>query len=181
MGKGRKAEPTAIAKLKGTFQPCRHEGRELKIPVLLKLKTAPKWFSKQAKKIYKISAQVLIQYGLLTEINFQLFLAYVNEISTYLELSEVIKEQGYYVEVYEVVYDVKKGVDDNGNKFENKTFREKVLSGIKKNPNIAISKEALGAAIKLANEFGLTPASMSKIKIGGEDEDDGFDSFLNID
>lgn len=179
MGKGRKAEPTQIAKLKGTYQASRHKDRGTSLPVLLKLKPAPKWFSTQAKKIYKVSAGVLFQYGLLTETNYQLFLAYINEISTYLELSEAVRKQGYYVEVYESIYDEQKGTDEKGNKFHNKQFREKILAGIKKNPNIAIAKDALAAAVKLASEFGLTPASMSKIQFGNSDDGDDFDEFLN--
>lgn len=180
MGKGRKTESVDLAKLKGTYQTSRHKDRGSTLPVIVKLKPAPKWFSTQAKKLYKSSAAVLIQYGLLTDVNYHLFLAYVNEISIYLELSEAVKLQGYYIEVYESIYNEEKGTDENGNKFHNKEFKEKVLAGIKKNPNISIAKESLTAAIKLASEFGLTPASMSKIKFGDTEEDDGFDNFLNV-
>jgi len=141
MSKGRKKIPDQVKKLRGTDQPSRMSGSDsiAPFPVLPK---PPVMLNKHGVKVFKTLGQYLLNIGLLNEMNLMMFSSLCREYGIYWEAEENMKtlESRY------------------------KTFTDKL--GNKKTEITAIhmiSKEALKLSMKIAVEFGLTPASISKI------------------
>lgn len=177
--RGRKKESKAMAKLKGTYQPSRHQENDIEIEKLLALPKPPTMFRATAKNIYKISGEILLHYELLNQANLSLFVAYCQEMAVYLDNHKAIKKEGILLEETKDVYDVSEGYDENGKRFKTKTYRETVTVKYYKNPRIGIAKDAIQNATRIAGEFGMTPASLSRIKLPTKEQTDEFDDFLN--
>ena len=157
MTKGRKQLPDKIKKLKGTDQPIRMSKNKGGYDSLAELPTLrPNPLNKQGKSIYRSTGNMLINQGLLNEVNFSLFVSYCIELGTYYELIEDVKEEGYTVE-------------------------EVTKSGSRTlpNPKRKMANDALDRARQLSSEFGLTPASESKISSPGRADEDPLSQLLN--
>jgi P27 family predicted phage terminase small subunit len=143
MAKGRKALPDNAKKMKGTDQPCRVSGQadDQYLPTVTKLPVA-RDLGKHGRKLYKHVGTMLMNLGILNEINFTHFYQYVRETELYLLTMENMPT------VEEMIHDI---TDKQGN----------VTTKVKAMRKIA--QDALSNSRSLGAEFGLTPQSHSKI------------------
>lgn len=152
---GRKKIPDEVKVVKGTFQKCRRSALVKSVQVV-KIPAPPKDWSKDAKKVYKIAAQQLRLYRLLTPENLTQLSAYAAEMGKYIELEREVRSEGYLVEM-----SLPFGVINVAN------------------PKLKIAAAALKNATRLATEFGLTPASLMRMGSVTKNDDDEYEHFLN--
>ena len=117
----------------------------------------PKYIKGDALKIWKDTAPTLereLEIGLVTSLDVGAFTLYCKTMARWIEAESILDEKGL-------------------------TF--KTPSGyLQQRPEVSISKQAQTAALKLATQIGLTPASRKKLKIaiGGTEDDDGSGEFI---
>ncbi len=138
MAKGRKPTPTALKKLRGTDQPCRINPREIKVDALAKLPSAPRWFSRTQRKIYKSKGDQLRTLNVLTPLDLELFISFCREYGNYIDTS--IKLEDVPVDSFLPPSD------------------ESIFNRISK-----INKESWERAKSLAAEFGFSPSARAKL------------------
>lgn len=141
MAKGRKRLPTEIKKAQGTLQPCRTNIKEPQYPSVIGLPDPPDFLGERGKSIYYETGNILIQSGVLKQVNLVGLIAYAKESEVYFEAREKINSSGM----------VRSVTLTNGNKVW------------QINPYQKIANDALANIVRLACEFGITPASRSKI------------------
>jgi P27 family predicted phage terminase small subunit len=107
-----------------------------------KLPKAPEMLNKHGKKVYSTLGLYLLNVGILNEMNIGMFSALCREYGIYWEAEEGMKE---LKDRYETITD--------------KAGNDKTVLTAKH----LLSKESLRLAMKISVEFGLTPASVSKI------------------
>ena len=144
---GRKPKPTALKVLEGNPGKRKINSRE---PVPTKdMPACPAWLLPEAKKEWRRLARSLNQMGVLSAIDRTAFAAYCQSFARWKEAQEHVNLEG---SVYET---------DGGMK--------------RPNPWIAISNTEQRLMLQAASEFGLTPASRSRIVAdseGKESEDE---------
>ena len=142
MTAGRKSLPDNVKILRGTNQKVRMKNNDSVFVPVNKLPPAPDFLNNEGKKIYSKIGKYLLDLKILNAANLLTFSALCREFGIYWEAELSMKN----------LYDRWVSITDSqGNKRTVATAQHK------------ISKEALANAVKLASEFGLTPASMSKI------------------
>lgn len=151
---GRKRKPDALKVVTGTLQKCRttQVGRKNQVT---KLPPPPRDWGKSAKKIYKVAAEQMRLYGLLTPENLPQLTAYAAEMGKYFDLETEIRLEGYTV-----VMNLPMGAIRVAN------------------TKIKIASTALKNATRLAQEFGLTPASLGRVGGSRSNEGDDYERFL---
>lgn len=162
MSRGRKKQPDQLKRLKGTDQPCRMTGDMLPgegsaIKEVYKLPPAPKILNKWGKRVYRKLGASFAQVGVVNDYTINSFIILCNEMGTYLEIEEELKELD---KRYDIVF------DKNGNS-------RTVPSALHK-----MSRDLFASSVKMLTEFGLTPASISRLTVKDND-DDGFDDFID--
>jgi P27 family predicted phage terminase small subunit len=133
--KGRKAIPGELKVLQGTAKKCRQR-ETMAVDKLSKIPAPPAWFSKLARKIYKDVAGELSNNGVLQKIGLPILVAYVHQIALHLETEERLMTEGRVLES---------------------------KKGPMLNPLHKVSMDSLDAARRIAGEYGITPASQSRI------------------
>lgn len=158
MGKGRKPISNALKKLKGTDQPCRMR-EEMVFDKITEIPNPPSYLCMEAKKVFRVTAQQLADKGILDVVNINTVLLYASEMGKYIETEKNLKRQGRTTEVRN---------------------KDGILMKVIRNPLDRMASEYLANATRLASELGITPASASRVKISGkDDEGDEFDKFMN--
>ena len=139
MSKGRKQTPNIVKTLRGTDQPCR---MTLSEPELEKVIVLPKSGLKgTAKRVFELVATELIHKGILESVGLDLLVAYAREMALYHDtMRELEKTDTFTIEQM--------------TKFGPMTVI---------NPRRKLADAALSNAKSLAAEFGLTPASRSRV------------------
>jgi P27 family predicted phage terminase small subunit len=137
MAKGRKRLPTAMKAAKGTLQPCRTNDDEPNYIALSELPDPPEYLSQTGRDVYYGTAGDLQEYGILNRINFTIFVMYCTQVAIYYDAIENIHKTGVIIQ------------DAGG--------------GPRINPYVKIANDSLAALMRVACEFGLTPASASKV------------------
>ena len=159
MAKGRKKTPDALKTLRGTAQPCRMTAAG---PGLEKVVVAPRSGLKgTTKKIFEMVAVELIHKNILEAVGLDLVVAYAREMALYHDLMrEMERDNSLTVEVF----------TKNG-----------PVTSI--NPKRKLAEAALSNARSLAAEFGLTPASRSRIAqlLSPDTPKDDFAEFEELD
>ncbi len=117
----------------------------------------PSWLTGEGKKMWVYLAPQLEKLGLLTKIYGQAFAAGCQEWGTYVYCQKYLKKHGLTYE-----YTNTKG---SVNEIER--------------PEVKIGQKAYAQFMSFCREFGLTPASMSKISIMTEDTNDVMESLLS--
>lgn len=138
MSKGRKPTPTALKKLRGTDQPCRTNDKEIQLSSVSKLPYAPKWFSETQKNIYHSKGKQLIQLGLLTQLDFEIFISFCAEYGNYIDTSIQMRKIPLTAKLNEASNDVFKRIEK-------------------------INKQSWERSKAIASEFGFTPSSRAKM------------------
>lgn len=133
--RGRKPTPTAIKELEGNPGKRTLNTREPK-PVK-KAPACPKWLEPEAKKEWRRLAHQMEQLGILTEIDRDSFAEYCQAYARWKEAEEFITQHGTIV---------------------------RTPSGYwQQVPQVSISQTYMKIMNRIAEQFGLTPASRSRI------------------
>lgn len=140
--------------MKGTLQKCRVNNEEANVSTIVKLPSAPAYFSKLARKIYKTKGAELMAQKLLSILDIDMFISYCHEYATYLETAE---------EIAKVPHDSQLG--PNSEAVYNRLHQR--------------NKQSWERSKSIAIEFGFTPSSRSRVKKEPEKQQDEFDNFLN--
>jgi P27 family predicted phage terminase small subunit len=138
--RGRTKQPTALAKIKGTFQPCRYETEiDDKLTFVYGIiPTPPEHLNSEAKEFWNatLSAAQKIN-GYISFIDLNLFSILCQVHSEIKETEQALNEKFY--------------IDKNGIE--------------RPNPRIKYLQDLRKQFIELCREFGFSPSSRSKIKL----------------
>jgi P27 family predicted phage terminase small subunit len=132
-GGGRRPRPTVLALLEGGRTSA--HPNEPTYPV--RLPSPPSQLTPLAKTIWRREGKRLVSAGVLTEADTAAFSAFCASYATWLEASGALRDTGLVI------------ADDRG--------------AIRANPLLAVARNAQAEYLKAAMEFGLTPASRSRI------------------
>jgi P27 family predicted phage terminase small subunit len=148
---GRPAIPTKLKILQGTLNVTRALKKEFSPTLLSGMPSPPSSldYNTRAKQLWIETAAELYNQGLLSSVDLPMLTAYCIEMAEYLRSMARVRKEGA------VIYNVQ------GNRVTN--------------PNYYNAKNSLDKAIKIANSFGFTPASRTKISGSNKpDEDDSY-------
>lgn len=156
--KGRKKIPDSLKSLRGTDQPCRMEGK-LASTTSAVVSLPRSGLKGTAKRVFEVVAMELIHNRLLDIVGVDLVVAYAREMGLYHDMMREAERKGYTINV------------------ETKFGTMTVI-----NPKRKIAEGALGRAQSLAAEFGLTPASRSRVAalLSDEEQKDDFEEFEEL-
>lgn len=133
--RGRKPKPTALKTLEGN--PGKRQLNINEPKPLAKAPSCPKWLDPEAKKEWKRLSKKMEQVGILTEIDMAAFAGYCQAYARWKAAEEFISKHGSIV---------------------------KTPSGYwQQVPQVSIAQQYMKAMQKFAEQFGLTPASRSRI------------------
>lgn len=152
---GPKALPTQMKVLKGTEQPCRTNKREPKLPVERSI--VPKWLSDRAKEAYLDLSEVLADMQVLTKADRMALEMLCEAYASYRDATEYIRDNGLTYELITKSGDVMR----------------------RAHPEVAIASDSYKLVRSLMTEFGLTPASRSKVSAAGEEQKDPLAEYMN--
>ena len=157
--RGRPVKPTEIKQMQGTLRKHREIDNAIKPTIALTL-TEPSELNEWGKLLWVSICEEYLKIGLITKVDTGSLLALCNEYGTYCESDDIVKAKG--LEVEEEIYS-QKGE----------------LVGVKTiaNPMLKVRNDALKNYIKLATEFGLTPASRTRIAKPESKPDNPFGEF----
>lgn len=136
MAKGRKCLPTITKQAQGTLKTERANPNEPKYGLIKNLPEAPEYLTESAKGLYYSIGLELSDKGILTSVSLDLFVKYCTVSA---EASEAYKE---YLKSPTIT-----------------TARGETVS-----PFFRIWQETITLSLRIAAEFGITPASSSKVK-----------------
>jgi len=150
--RGRKPKPTNLKVLEGNpgKRPLNQNEPKPK-PVRPK---CPAWLDKEAKRMWKDLAPELERLGLLTIIDGAALAAACQRWSTWVSCEKIIQEQGYSMEI--------ERFDKQGNSLG---FYEQ------QRPEVSIGRQSLADFRAFCAEFGMTPASRSRISVEGSQKE----------
>lgn len=138
---GRTPKPTKIKVLEGN--PGQRPLNDKEPQPVPQAPECPEWLTGEGKRMWDKLAPQLENLGLLTEIDGEAFAAACQAWNDYVESIKTIKEKGR-------TYKYK-----NQGGFENETER----------PEVKVANKAIEQFRTFCREFGLTPASRTRIKI----------------
>ena len=143
MAKGQKNLPAELKQLRGTAQPCREKqsGDDSALTRLTAVKP-PAWLDPMGKKIFKSKAEQLIALNVLTVLDIDLLALYAQAYSLVVEALENMKTEGKFNTLY----------NDEGN-----------IVGFVENPYMKVYRDNFDKVVKLAPQFGFSPASHKSI------------------
>jgi P27 family predicted phage terminase small subunit len=137
MSKGRKRLPTAVKDAKGTMKEYRRNPEEPDYVTFDAIPPPPPYVNGAGRDEYYRTAAELHAKGIMTQVSFRPFVAYCTQVAIYFDAVERLNETGTVI------------MDDKGQP--------------RVNPYAKIANDALSLMLRLAVEFGLTPASSSKV------------------
>ena len=157
MGKGRKSLPETIKNLQGSVNSTRVNKSQLSFDRFIELPEMPAGLKKEGIPIYETLGHTIMNAGILNPSNLILFISLCNEWGLYVSLE---KEMPELKDRFDTEY-------RGEHSYQRISHKHKM------------SKEALMNAHKLAVEFGLTPASISKIITVNSPKKNPIDELLN--
>ena len=157
---GRRPLPTAIKRLRGNPGHRKLNAQELKLEAMEP--NMPPFLSEVAQREWNAIVPLLLRLGVLTELDGKALAAYCFSYARWRDAEQLVVSLGGPV-IREPIR------DKEGNK---------VGERLKRNPAIAISSDALKNMKSYLVEFGLTPATRSRLKIEQPKEEDPFDAYL---
>jgi P27 family predicted phage terminase small subunit len=152
---GPKSEPTAMKVLKGTARPDRVNKKEPKLSVERPL--VPKWLSEQAKDSYRELSEILVGMAVLTKADRTALEMLCDAYGEYRQARAYIQEHGLTYE----------------------TTGKDGTTMYRAYPQVAIASDAYKRIRSMMTEFGLTPASRSKVAAQGEEQEDPLAKYMN--
>jgi len=154
MPAGRTPKPTVLKELGGTAQPSRTNAHEPRGEVFLP--TPPEWLSPKAKQYWGDIGAVLLAMKVTTAADGPALQLLTETLAEWAEARQAVHVQGL---VYETTT------------MQGDTMR-------RPNPEVAIASDAMKRSLNMLREFGLTPASRSKVSALGDN--DGADPFAEM-
>lgn len=139
---GRKSLPDAIKAAKGTLRPCRVNKSSPKFERISST-SAPDYLTPVAAAEFKEKADLLKQMGVMTQADNTALAAYASAYGRWREAQEILANEGVVI------------TTEAGNTIQH--------------PACGIAARALDQMFKFLAEFGLTPASRSKVSVSSED------------
>lgn len=133
--RGRKPTPTAIKELEGN--PGKRALNDKEPKPEKKAPACPKWLEPEAKKEWRRLAKKMEQLGILTEVDMAAFAGYCQAYARWKEAEEFIQQHG-------TIFKTPSG------------YPQQV-------PHVSIAQTYLKIMNRFAEQFGLTPASRSRI------------------
>jgi P27 family predicted phage terminase small subunit len=152
--------PTAIKKLRGNPGGRKLNEREPKLET--KTPAMPPNLPDLAIAEWNSIVPALLRLGVLTELDGKALAAYCFSYARWQEAEAIVRERGVLLE--EPIVSRETG--------------EVIGSKFKKNPMISVSSDALKIMKAYLVEFGLTPATRSRLKIEQPKEEDPLDAYL---
>ena len=152
--RGRTPKPTAIKQLEGN--PGKRQLNTNEPKPKQKAPTCPKWLDDEAKKEWKRLAKQMEQLGILTEVDMAAFAGYCQSYARWKEAEEFISKHGAIV---------------------------KTPSGYwQQVPQVSIAQQYMKPMTKFCEQFGLTPASRSRIVTDKSDDsaEDAMEQLLSL-
>lgn len=110
--------------------------------------TMPKWLKGRAAAAWKEIVPELARIGLLTVVDGHALAVYCEAWATYVQASEIVRAEGILVDSYR--------------------------GGKAKNPAAQIMRDSADLMMKVGGQYGLTPATRTRLQVPGDDKD-GFD------
>lgn len=158
MTKGRKKISDSVKALHGTDQPCRMAGDAASTGTAV-VALPRSGLKGTAKKVFEVVAMELIHKRLLDIVGIELVVSYAREMGLYHDAMREAEKEGFILEV------------------ETKFGTTKIV-----NPKRKVAESALANAKSLAIEFGLTPASRSRVAalLSDDSPKDDFAEFEEI-
>lgn len=158
MNSGRKKIPDELKILRGTDQPCRMTGDAVSMGTAL-VSLPRSGLKGTSKKVFEVVAAELVNNSLLDMVGADLVVAYAREMGLYHDTMRELEKEGYILEI------------------ETKFGTSKIV-----NPKRKVAESALMNAKALAAEFGLTPASRSRVSalLSSAPQKDDFTDFEEI-
>ncbi len=141
--RGRKPKPTALKVLEGN--PGKRELNSREPRPDRKAPSCPDWLEPEAKAEWERLAEKLEQIGILTEVDMASFAGYCQAYARWKEAEEKMSREG-------MIMTTPKG------------YQQQV-------PEVSIAQTYLKTMNRLAEQFGLTPSSRSRIIAGSEEKD----------
>lgn len=141
--RGPAPKPTALKELAGN--PGRRPLNKREPRPRVAIPPCPKWLTGEARKEYKRVAKILVGLRVLTEADRTALAAYAHQYAKWLEAEEEVSNEGAVL------------ISDKGNAYLN--------------PWQGVANMALKNMRSLAAEFGMTPASRSRVSAIGPAEE----------
>jgi P27 family predicted phage terminase small subunit len=143
---GRKRLPQKVKQARQTLRYCRENDNEPTFVLTQEIPDPPKYLSKVGRDVYYSTASELLSFGILTRVSLSLFVMYCIEVAVYFDAMERVYKESFVL------------VNKQGN--------------FVPNPWIKIANDSLMATVRIATEFGITPASASKVNAINPGESD---------
>ena len=150
MTKGRKKLPTQLKAIKGTLQKCRENHNEPNLQLMKELPEPPEYFNEYARKVYLETGLELINNGIMSRVDFDIFLIYITELAKYKDAQIQINKTANVLKI-----DDKPAI----------------------NPYIRVAEKSFQILMRVACEFGLTPAARSKVNSIKQEVNNGDEFF----
>ena len=151
--RGRIPKPTELKKLEGI--PGKRRLNEKEPKPVKKAPACPKWLEDDAKKEWRRLAKAMEAMGIHTHVDMDAFAGYCQAYARWKDAEEHITDLGYFV---------------------------RTPSGYaQQSPYVSIAQQYLKTMNRFAEQFGLTPASRSRIIAGDAQQDaaDDMERLLN--
>lgn len=153
MSVGRPPKPTQIKKLQGTDQPCRTLKNEMQ-PEAISLPECPAWLNDYAQDEWYIVTGELEALKMLSAMDIAMLASYCQQIAIIRIANEQLKSEDYAL-----VVDTPNGA-------------------LQPNPLLGIINKATDVALKIAGQFGFTPAARTRIRVPEKPPEDPFTNYL---
>ena len=151
---GRKRKPTKQKELSGTLQPCRTNKKEPKLSIEKPL--VPDWLPDYAQEFWHEISDLLIKMDVLTKADRTALALFANTYAEYRKADAFLQEHGFSYET----------TNTQGDKMH------------RAYPEQAIRSDSHRRLMSLMSEFGMTPASRSKVSSGSGAEEDPFEVYM---
>lgn len=152
--RGRKPKPTALKVLEGN--PGKRPLNKNEPQPEKKAPRCPSWLEPEAKKEWRRMAKTLETIGVLTQVDKAAFAGYCQAYARWREAEEFLSKHG--------------------------TIFKTPSGYIQQVPQVAIARSYLQTMKDFCSEFGMTPASRTRIKVEHEavDSNDPMDALLRV-
>lgn len=160
MARGRPPKPTELKKLAGN--PGKRKLNESEPKPAKKLPTCPRHLTKEARAEWRRISRELADMNLLTAVDRAALAAYCQCWARWVEIE--MELQRVDEETQKPVHELL-GSTDKGYDFAN--------------PLLGAANSAMKQMKGFLMEFGMTPASRSRVSVGGDAPDDPYEQFLN--
>lgn len=133
--------------------------------------TPPVWLDGEAKEIWAQVAPMLTVVKVLTEADINALGRYCHLLATWIKLATIVEKTGTAYATFEK-HKVTTDITHPDGRREIKTFYERVQTGMKTLPQARHYQTISESLTRLEAQFGMTPSSRAKIKIGEAKLDD---------